>query len=35
MKASLRHPLNPRLHAESALLLYANFSNINREKEAT
>jgi hypothetical protein len=35
MKASLRHPLNPRLHAESALLLYANFSKINREKEAT
>jgi hypothetical protein len=23
MKANLRHPLNPRLHAESALLLYA------------
>ena len=25
MKANLRHPLNPRLHAESALLLYADF----------
>ena len=27
MKASLRHPLNPRLHAESALIAYARFVN--------